>query len=561
MFTIFSRLSGSFRNCMDTMRHAYRSRNDSLQGRFAQYIALLVGSILSIAALLLALTGFLNPLDRSLTTFMDQHLDARHTEHKRFYDRLAAHGILFAEEIAKHTERTLRLHDASMQDLNGNPALLLAVQAANFPLLESTVQQNACSGAFYLLNATINPANTPNHRTGLYVKYIHLHSENTLMNELTLFRGDYSIARSHGINLSTTWQPEMNLDLLPEIQALLTSSKENHPKDRVEITAPHLLIDTQDYARHIILPIYDRSGTLIGCCGYEINSAYYQVREPVVKYDGITLISGVITRLDDGTYAGQFTNEAAVGKAPLTAVEDGDFTLLKGETTTFVARLRPILIGETSLFLVTMIPESAYRDLSSSMRIKLTLIFAVLLLIFVAAYRFFIKKYLTPLAHHLSRLRKEHADALLKYRRTANHLKDINRAQETLQNRYEELKLEMDQREQELTLLQEEKDAAEKQFAYAKSALENISKKKWACIDEELYRFFLDNLGDLTPKERAVFDAYAEGLSSKEVMDALDITENTIKFHNKNIYAKLGVKSKKELLLYVDYWKNHDDRQ
>ncbi|BEU88223.1 hypothetical protein TAMA11512_16870 [Selenomonas sp. TAMA-11512] len=558
MFNIFSGVSTSFKNCIDTIRHAYGSRNDSLQGRFAQYIALLVGGILSIAALLLALTGFLNPLDRSLTTFMDQHLDARHTEHKRFYDRLAAHGIMFAAEIAKNTERTLRLHNASMQDLNNNPELLIAVEAANFPLLESTVQQNACSGAFYLLNATINPISTPNYRTGLYVKYIHLHSENTLMNELTLFRGDYSIARAHDINLSTTWQPEMNIDNLPEIQKLLTSSKEKYPKERVEITSPHFLVDTDDYARHLILPIYDQSGELIGCCGYEINSAYYQVREPVTKYDGITLISGVITQLDDGTYEGQFTNEAAVGKSPLTAVEDGDYTLLKSETNTFVARMRPILIGEKPLFLVTMIPEDTYHDLSASMRLKLALILAVLLLIFVTGHRFFIKTYLKPLAKHLRDLRKERAEALARYKRTATRLKDINREQETLQDRYKELKFEIIRRERELALLQEEKNAAEKQFEYARSTLENISKKKWLCIDEKLYRFFLDNLSDLTPKERAVFDAYADGLSSKEVMDALGITENTIKFHNKNIYSKLGVKSKKELLLYIDYRKNHD---
>lgn len=52
----------------------------------------------------------------------------------------------------------------------------------------------------------------------------------------------------------------------------------------------------------------------------------------------------------------------------------------------------------------------------------------------------------------------------------------------------------------------------------------------------------------LTPTERTIFDLYLEGRSTKEVMKALNITENTLKYHNKNIYGKLGVSSRKQLL-------------
>ena len=34
-------------------------------------------------------------------------------------------------------------------------------------------------------------------------------------------------------------------------------------------------------------------------------------------------------------------------------------------------------------------------------------------------------------------------------------------------------------------------------------------------------------------------------------MDEFDITENTLKYHNRNIYSKLGVTSRKELLRYA----------
>ena len=48
--------------------------------------------------------------------------------------------------------------------------------------------------------------------------------------------------------------------------------------------------------------------------------------------------------------------------------------------------------------------------------------------------------------------------------------------------------------------------------------------------------------------EKAIFDAYIARMPTKEVMILLNIKENTLKFHNKNLYLKLGVSSRKELL-------------
>lgn len=55
-------------------------------------------------------------------------------------------------------------------------------------------------------------------------------------------------------------------------------------------------------------------------------------------------------------------------------------------------------------------------------------------------------------------------------------------------------------------------------------------------------------LASLTPTERTIYDYYLEGKSTREVMSLLNITENTLKYHNKNLYGKLGVSSRKQLL-------------
>lgn len=66
--------------------------------------------------------------------------------------------------------------------------------------------------------------------------------------------------------------------------------------------------------------------------------------------------------------------------------------------------------------------------------------------------------------------------------------------------------------------------------------------------DEECFEQYLSGLDALTTTERAVFTMYISGCTTKEIMSELNIKENTLKFHNKNIYGKLGVSSRKQLI-------------
>ena len=62
---------------------------------------------------------------------------------------------------------------------------------------------------------------------------------------------------------------------------------------------------------------------------------------------------------------------------------------------------------------------------------------------------------------------------------------------------------------------------------------------------------FKKNIETLSNAERAVFDLYLEGYSSQEVADKLFISINTVKSHNRRIYKKLDISSKKELMLFA----------
>ena len=73
-----------------------------------------------------------------------------------------------------------------------------------------------------------------------------------------------------------------------------------------------------------------------------------------------------------------------------------------------------------------------------------------------------------------------------------------------------------------------------------------------------LFDAFVKSIKTLSPAERSVFNLYMEGYTAQEITKILCLSINTIKTHNKRIYSKLNVTSRKELLVYVKMMKEKD---
>ena len=73
-------------------------------------------------------------------------------------------------------------------------------------------------------------------------------------------------------------------------------------------------------------------------------------------------------------------------------------------------------------------------------------------------------------------------------------------------------------------------------------------------------KFMVEQLPKLTPTERSIYNCYLAGKSTKEVLSELSIMENTLKFHNKNLYSKLGVTSRKQLIEYAKAIQTYSDK-
>ena len=67
---------------------------------------------------------------------------------------------------------------------------------------------------------------------------------------------------------------------------------------------------------------------------------------------------------------------------------------------------------------------------------------------------------------------------------------------------------------------------------------------------------FMEGLKTLTPSEKQIYDAYIARVTTREIMASMNIKESTVKYHSRNLYAKLGVSTRKELLELHKYIKS-----
>ncbi len=63
-----------------------------------------------------------------------------------------------------------------------------------------------------------------------------------------------------------------------------------------------------------------------------------------------------------------------------------------------------------------------------------------------------------------------------------------------------------------------------------------------------------DPFGSLTARERELFGTLAQGLTNAQIAKTIDVSLNTVKFHLKNLYEKLGVSNRAQAVAYYLKW-------
>ncbi len=570
----------------------------SLRGRFIIYLVSLLLVAASALLLLLNAIGILQPLNYDLERFMEYELEARTNDINRQMSNLAAHNTDLAQQLSNEIEQTMYIHGLSSNfaALNNNPQILAKIQEHSYNILTAKMQQSPCSGALYLLKASVNtntPAKTYN---GLFLKFTNIYSENTLFNEICMFRGNPELARQKNISLYSTWQLELDTNAFPQSAELLEKANKTQPYLLTDVAR---LRESWEMSRLFLMPITSSTNEVIGLCGFEISNVYFQQRTRNVDYKGYPLITAILDFKSEDEYYGQLSNTAWQNDTTLHYSGDSDYDYFTTNNASFIGKTRDITIGGSKHKVAVLLPTDSYNTLLAQARWRLALLLGSLLLLSFASCYYLSQKYVEPIVSDLQQLQQnpdaaprsnlleinqffdflqsksqqqeekfrqlseEHSTIQKQYGQAALRLQEAQNKQQAIVEQYKNLETQLLALQNEMQLARkqmaktlQEKEQAQQQFNFAQSALDKIVAKKLQIVDHDSYKMFIDNLSTLTPKEKEVFDLYTQGLSTKEIIAQQQISENTLKYHNKNIYSKLGVKSRKELLQYIELMRN-----
>ena len=428
----------------------------------------------------------------------------------RYFDQLAVMGVNLSEDMGAEVDKELALRQMSFAQLNDSPEVLNALEEEMIEPLCRRLRQTGCSGAFVLLDATVNTRmeGAEHSRAGLYVQKS---GADTPTVPLLLYRGSAEVGKSHSVMPHRKWRMEFQTDQFPDYDRWMTPGSAPLYQSYT-LTERFELPGTSEEVQLFLLPLRGRDGTMYGLCGFEISESYF--KQNFAQPTGFDRLSCLLApagdslaadaALSSGTTGGYY--HAPRGTLALRSM-GGGLTQLTGPDSAYVGITELCRPNENQAYrLAVCIPMADYQRLVFSGNLQMLLIglFIAFFVVFCCIY--FHRHILSPAFRQFEEDKRES------------------------RRRMDELQLERQQMQ---------------------TALNRLAN---ACRNEsvsESFQTFVDGIPTLTNTERRIFDGYVAGLRSREIVEQLDIKDSTLRYHNKNIYNKLGVTSLKELLQYV----------
>jgi DNA-binding CsgD family transcriptional regulator len=185
-------------------------------------------------------------------------------------------------------------------------------------------------------------------------------------------------------------------------------------------------------------------------------------------------------------------------------------------------------------------------------QVKTIVIILAVMLVMLAYCLFISRKYVAPILRKIDQLRSSEDDG---EQLRITEIDDLFTYFEERSSIYEEqlkkLQSAKDAAEEEVLRTRREYESALEKYELAQSEIVHLSEESKSEIVLEEYEYFICNLKTLTPKEYRIYELYVEGKTTAEIASIIGIKENTMKYHNKNIYGKLGISSRKQLLRFA----------
>lgn len=519
-------------------------REKTLHRRLFLFFIVTTAFLILAFAVLLTVFGITGRGEKAIRDHLSVELSGVSQAINDEFGRISLGGINIAGEIAKRSDRFFEENGVTASRLQAHTELIEPLLAEQIGPLMNTVNNRYCGGAFVMLDATISPheENADTRKAGIFIKKTQPTSTNSLGVQLHYLRGPAQIARDNEIMLLGQWKMEYDISGQEFFMQVMDTARENPdlPLSRLYYWSGRVVLKDNSEAGFLLcVPLRSGDGTVFGLCGIEVSDRMFKnlytpeggsyeniftVMAPQCQ-DGLSTSKGLIA----GNY--YLTGTRWDHNLTVTGTHE-KFTHYTGDTGNFGGQTEELRLYpngsayETERWAVAVLmPQSILHSaVNGNVYTFIYIIIGVLVISMVASV-FISKRYLKPVTDALDSIRTTpHAQ-----RKPAPYT-EINDLFEYLAAK---------DREQETAVRQTQLELS--RLAY--------SRKRE--VDPELYQQFLDHLHTLTPTERTVFDLYIGGKSAGDIMEIMGIKENTLKYHNKNIYSKLGVASRKELLRYA----------
>lgn len=493
-----------------------------MQRRLFLYWSAMLLVVLSIFVVVLSAAGVFSALDKEIQQIVSVRQKTVVSDLSEQFDKMTAQGIAISEQSSALISDYLFTDPVA--SLNDDPARIEKLESLLYDYLNISLQSAPCSGAYLVLDATTN-SQAPGaqlSRAGLYIRLTNLSSKGAANQDVVFYRGIPDVAREHQLELHNRWKLEFDTSKLPGYEGML-----GRPAGRLAENAlwteRFRLTDTWENVMLLMVPILGNDGSVLGVCGLELSELYFLLSYPSEESgfgSMVTLLapmSGDTLLLSHGM-AGRL-EETYLNTEEVLQVEEGKyFNRYIGSSQTFLGvhtRMDLRMADGSQLYAVTLVPEAAYLRAVSLERTLWMLGAVVVLGILLALSIYLSRSFAQPISQSLESIRNEGP-----LRKGCSGVSEIDEL-----------------------------------FDFIQAKMQAMGGSQLPSTIEELFSSIAQRAAGLTPTEHNILRYYADGKGISEVAEEACISINTVRRHNANIYQKLGVGSREELLLYIELFR------
>ncbi len=548
-----------FKRIIALWKNPTNKKGTTLHRRLLLFFALISVSVVLVFALLMIFFGITGKQDKAVTNHLKTELSIIADQIDEDFGRISVGGIAIAEDIASRCDMFFKGKGITAAQLKDHPELLEPLLGEQMQTLISTVNNRYCGGAFIMLDATVNPSaeNAETAKAGVFLKKTQPAAVAVAGVDIHCLRGPAKVARENNIMLIGQWRMEFDISGQDFFADVINTARENPELElsRLYYWSDRVTLKGNSEGGFLLcVPLISHGGTVFGLCGIEVSARLFKsfYTPEGGNFENIFTImapdaeKGLAT--SGGLLAGNYylTGKSWDFDLEKSGGHDG-FVHYSGNGSKYAGKVKSVRLypngspySEEGWSVAILMPHSVLHSAVAGNRTVFILIVVILLVLSLLASFFISRRYLKPVNEALDSIR---STAPAEERKSTPFI-EIN-------DLFEYLDMKDREHVDELQRLHGEKSAAQSQYEQAQTYITQLADERMPEVSEDDFEMFLRHLHTLTPKEREIFDYYLSGKKAKEIMEIASINQNTLKYHNKNIYSKLGVASRKQLLEYA----------